>query len=216
MGPLTASKSQALRLDCGVAVEPQPGYLECGDAWVFEPFQGGFLVAVIDGLGHGPEAAVASQRAVDSIRASAALPLDSIFRRCHQALLGSRGAAISAASIDAIGETLTWCGVGNVEGVVLNPVGFSPPVWHSEGLIARAGVVGYELPPPHPITLPFVPGAFLVFATDGVRPGFATEIRPDRRSQQVADHILSGYGRGTDDALVMVTQCLRGDSNQHS
>jgi hypothetical protein len=171
---------------------------------------------VIDGLGHGAAAAVASKRAVETIRRSASLPVETIFGACHQALLGTRGAAISAARIDASGERLTWCGVGNVEGLVLNPVGFSPPVWQSEALLARGGVVGYELPQLHPIALPFKAGAFLLFATDGVKPGFAVEMRAGRRTQQAADHILATYGRGTDDALVMVVQLLRGTSDQDS
>jgi hypothetical protein len=211
-----SQRSEALRLDWGFALKAQPGQKECGDTWIVEPVAEGFLVAVIDGLGHGTAAAVASQRAVESIRSSASLPLETIFSRCHQALLGSRGAAISAARIDSSGESLTWCGVGNVEGLVLNPAGLSPPGPQSEALIARGGVVGYDLPQSHPITLPFKAGAFLVFATDGVRPGFAAEVRAGRGAQQAADHILAGYRRGTDDALVMVVQLLRGGSNQES
>jgi negative regulator of sigma-B (phosphoserine phosphatase) len=211
-----SQKSAALRLDWGVALQAQPGQVECGDAWVIEPVANGILVAVIDGLGHGTAAAVAAQRAVETIRRSASLPLEKLISVCHQALLGSRGAAISVARIDTAGETLTWVGVGNVEGLVLNPVAFTPPVWQSEALVARGGVVGYELPTLRPATLPFKPGSFLVFATDGVKPGFAGEMRARRQSQQAADHILAGYGRGTDDALVMVVQLLRGGSHQDS
>ena len=174
------------------------------------------FLAVIDGLGHGAAAAVAAQRAVETIRRSASMPVEMLVSVCHQALLRSRGAAISVARIDTGGETLTWVGVGNVEGLVLNPVAFTPPVWQSEALVARGGVVGYELPTLRPATLPFKPGSFLVFATDGVKAGFAVEMRAGRQSQQAADHILAGYGRGTDDALVMVVQLLRGGTDQGS
>src|SRR5579859_7849815 len=209
-----SQRSAALRLDWGVALKAQPGQVEGGDAWVVETITDGFLVAVIDGLGHGAAAAVAAERAVEIIKGSASLPLDEIFRECHQALLASRGAAISVARIDTGGESLTWLGVGNVEGLVLNPVAFSPPVWHREALLGRGGVVGYELPTLRPVTIPFKPGAFLVFTTDGVRQGFAAEVGCGRRAQLTADHILAGYGRGTDDALVTVAQLLRGGSDQ--
>src|SRR5665213_3191116 len=96
------------------------------------------------------------------------------------------------ARIDTGGESLTWVGVGNVEGLLFNPVAFSPLVWQSEALVARGGVVGYELPTLRPATLPFKPGSFLVFATDGVKPGFAAEMRTGRRAQQGSDHILAG------------------------
>jgi hypothetical protein len=172
-------------------------------------------VAVIDGLGHGSAAAVAAQRAIESIRSSVSDPLEVIIRACHQALLGSRGAAISMARIDTGAESLTWIGVGNVEGIVLNPVAFSPPFWQSDALVARGGVVGYDLPSLRPATLPFKPGSFLVFATDGVKPGFGAEMRAGQRAQDAADHILASCRRGTDDALVMVVQLFRGGSNQN-
>jgi phosphoserine phosphatase RsbX len=214
MGSVMSQKSTAPRLDWGVALQAQPGQVECGDAWIIEPIDDGFLVAVIDGLGHGAEAAVAAQRAVETIQSSASQPPEMIVSVCHQALLRSRGAAISMARIDTAGESLTWVGVGNVEGLVLNPVAFRPPFWQSEALVARGGVVGYDLPTLRPATLPFKPGSFLVFATDGVQPGFAAAMRAGRPAQQAADHILAGYRSGTDDALAMVVQLVRGGADQ--
>jgi hypothetical protein len=105
--------------------------------------------------------------------------------------------------------------VGNVEGIVLHPVAFSPPFWKSDALVARGGVVGYDLPSLRPATLPFKPGSFLVFATDGVKAGFAAEMRAGQRAQDAADHILASCRRGTDDALVMVVQLFRGGSYQN-
>lgn len=202
-------ESTALRLDWGVALQAQPGELECGDAWIIEPITQGFLVAVIDGLGHGPEAAFAAQRAVETIRSSASQPPEMIVGACHQSLLRSRGAAISLARIDTADERLTWIGVGNVEGLVLNPFALNASGWQSEALVARGGVVGYDLPTLRSATLPFKPGSFLVFATDGVKPGFAAELRSGLQAQAAADQILAGYRRGTDDALTMVIRLLR-------
>jgi hypothetical protein len=204
----------APRLDWGVALQAQPGQVECGDAWIIEPINDGFLVAVIDGLGHGPEAAVAAQRAVETIKSSATEPLEIIVSLCHQALLKSRGAAISLARIDTAGESLTWVGVGNVEGLVLSPLTFRPPFWQTEALVARGGVVGYDLPALRLATLPFKLGSFLVFATDGVEPGFAAGLRGGRAPQQAADHILAGYRRGTDDALALAVQLIQGGLHQ--
>jgi negative regulator of sigma-B (phosphoserine phosphatase) len=209
MGSLMLQESTAPRLDWGVALQPQPGQVECGDAWIIEPIAEGFLVAVIDGLGHGAAAAQAAQLAVEAIKGSASQPLEVIVSACHQALLRSRGAAMSLARIDTEGESLTWLGVGNVEGLVLKPVAFSTSVWQSEALVARGGVVGYELPTLRPASLPFKPGSFLVFATDGVKSGFAAEMRSGLRAQPAADQILAVHRRGTDDALAMVIQLLR-------
>jgi len=214
MDSLMSQRSAASRLDFGVAWRPQPGQVQCGDTWLLETIAEGFLVAVVDGLGHGAAAAAAAQRAVESIKGSVSQPLEVMVSVCHQALLGSRGAAMSLARIDTGGESLTWVGVGNVEGLVLKPIAFSPPFWPSDALVARGGVVGYDLPALRPATLAFKPGSFLLFATDGVKHGFAAEMRAGQPAQQAADQILTGFRRETDDALVMVAQLFRGAPNQ--
>ena len=214
MGSLILQQPAAPRLDWGVALQAQPGQLECGDAWIIEPISDGFLVAVIDGLGHGAAAALAAQLAVDAIRSSVLQPLEVIVSVCHQALLRSRGAALSLARIDTSAESLTWVGIGNVEGLVLDSAAFSLSLPHTEALVARGGVVGYDVPTLRPTTLPFKPGSFLIFATDGVKPGFAAGMRTWRRAQQAADDIFATHRRGTDDALVMVIQLVKGGPDE--
>src|SRR4029453_12896756 len=48
-------------------------------------------------------------------------PAIRLMRECHQSLVGLRGAVMSVASIHATEETMTWLGVGNVEGLLLRP-----------------------------------------------------------------------------------------------
>src|SRR5690606_18180403 len=68
---------------------------ESGDLHVVAPFDGGVVVAVIDGLGHGPEAAHAARGAATVVTANAGAPLDSLLRGCHDALHHTRGVAMS-------------------------------------------------------------------------------------------------------------------------
>jgi phosphoserine phosphatase RsbX len=206
-------KSQGVRLEWGVASHAQAHQTECGDAFTIEPTGAGFLVAVIDGLGHGRDAARASQRAVDSIHDSGHGSLQDVMRACHHALVRTRGAAISLALVDLSEQRLDWLGVGNVEGVVLNPVANQAASWRSETLVVRGGVVGYDLPPLQTAHVPFGLGAVLVFATDGINLGFSGEIRAGRSPQQNADQIMAAYDRGTDDALVLVVQQMWGGAN---
>jgi len=72
----------------------------------------------------------------------------------------------------------------------------------------RGGVVGYNLPTPRVVTLPVTQGDTLIFATDGIRSGFATEVVLSDSPQNMADRILENYGRGTDDTLVLVVRYL--------
>src|ERR1051326_3311019 len=206
-------RSDEVRLVWGVASHAQAHQSECGDAFTIQPIPSGFLVAAIDGLGHGRDAARAAKRAVDCIDRSAGLTLPDIFRECHQALVGSRGAAISIAQIDMAEHRLAWVGVGNVEGVVLNPVAYHAANWRSDTLVVRGGVVGYDMPHLQIAHVNFGLGAVLVFATDGIRQGFSSEIRAGRPPQETADRIMSGYDRGTDDALVLVLQQVWGGSD---
>jgi phosphoserine phosphatase RsbX len=205
-----AEKGEDVRLVWGVASHAQAHQTECGDAFTIQPIPAGFLVAAIDGLGHGQDAARAARRAVDRINQSAEMTLPDILRGCHQALVGSRGAAISIAQIDLAEHGLAWLGVGNVEGVVLNPVAYQAANWRSDTLVVRGGVVGYDMPHLQIGRVPFGLGAVLVFATDGIRQGFSSEIRAGRPPQETADQIMSRYDRGSDDALVLVLQRVWG------
>lgn len=189
-----------------------PGESECGDAWVVESLAEGALTAVVDGLGHGPPAAAAASRAVDTIRKSASAPLEAIVRGCHQALLGTRGAAISLALINTRGGFLEWLGVGNVEGLVVNLSVHAEQAERRDTLLGRGGVVGYQLPTLRSSSVPFEVGACLSLATDGIRHGFASELWAGQRSQKMADRILSKHGRQSDDALILVAQ-MRGGSD---
>ncbi|HMH83340.1 MAG TPA: hypothetical protein VK531_10750, partial [Gemmatimonadales bacterium] len=49
-------------------------------------------------------------------------------------------------------------------------------------------------------------GDTLIFATDGIKEGFAEQLPADATPQQQADHILTRHGKGTDDALVLVAR----------
>jgi hypothetical protein len=202
------------RLEVGVASHPIAPDLASGDAWCIERVPRGFVVAAVDGLGHGLAAATAAERAVAAIAESKTLTLEEVMRACHRALVSSRGAAISLARIDAADEKLEWLGVGNVEGQVFTPIAYQAPNWRVESLVVRGGVVGYEMPHLQTGHVTFGLGAILVFATDGVKLGFSSAVRPGRPPQETADQIMAGYDRGTDDALVLVVQQMRGGSDR--
>jgi negative regulator of sigma-B (phosphoserine phosphatase) len=216
VGALTVlEKPPTTRLQVRVASHSLNFQAECGDEWTVLPVSEGYLVVAIDGLGHGREAAHAARRAVATITQFATATLEEIVRACDCALKGSRGAAISLARIDLTQQRLEWLGVGNVEGLVVTPAE-SPTTWHSETLVVRGGVVGYELPHLQKAHLPFGLDSVLVFATDGIKPGFSSEILAGRHPQEIADRIMSDYDRGTDDALVLVVRQMRSDSDRNA
>src|SRR5579859_6540967 len=101
-----------------IAARPFPGQSASGDHYVVGQIPNGVLVAVIDGLGHGPEAAAIARTAGQVFEEYASEAPAPLLNRCHKRLLGQRGAAISLAVFNGQENTLTWLGVGNVEGAL--------------------------------------------------------------------------------------------------
>ncbi|TMB43940.1 MAG: stage II sporulation protein E (SpoIIE) [Deltaproteobacteria bacterium] len=191
-------------IEWGVAELALGGQVENGDCCVVQPFAGGVLLAAVDGLGHGHEAAAAARIAAATLGQFASEPLAALFYRCHEGLRHTRGVVMSLASFHAGEPTMAWCGVGSVAGVLQRVGPFGSPA--SDTLLLRSGVVGSHLPPLRASTYAVNPGDTLILATDGIRPGFAEELLPLVPPQPAADRILSRYARGTDDALVLVAR----------
>lgn len=195
-------ESDYMAVDCRVAARPLRGEIESGDLHAVIPRPGGTLIAVVDGLGHGYEAAVAARVAVITLTAQAHLPLLRLVKCCHDALIKTRGVAMSLALLEWCDETLTWLSIGNVSGVLLR-ANHRGKV-EREFVLTRNGVVGHRLPPVRATTLRLHRGDLLVFATDGVREGFHSDVSLDAPPQETADRILAQHGKATDDALVLV------------
>jgi negative regulator of sigma-B (phosphoserine phosphatase) len=175
-----------------------------GDQYVVAPRPNGVVLAAVDGLGHGADAELAAALAIDVLREHAHESIIPLVNRCHRRLASTRGVVLSVAVFNALEGTMTWLGVGNVDGVLLRRDPLASP--RREFLLLRAGVVGVQLPTLQATIVPVAPGDTLIFATDGVRSDFAGHAHPGEPPQRTADRILSQFGKGTDDALVLVAR----------
>ena len=184
-----------------------PGQEESGDRHAIVPLPHGALVAVIDGLGHGREAAVAAKRAVNIIEQNAKdESLISLVKRCHVALSDTRGAVMNLAVFDTREATLTWIGIGDVHGRLLLKT--SKSGYAEQSLLLRPGVVGQKLPPLQVSVTRVQPGDLVIFAPDGIDPEFAERISMDSPAMDIARHIIAQYCKRTDDALALVVRYL--------
>ncbi len=207
------SGNPAELMDYGVAARALDDARGSGDLCGVMPAPYGLLVAVADGLGHGYEAALASRIAIAALEGHGQRSLDWLVEHCHRALARTRGVAMSLAALNARDGTMTWTSIGNVEGVRLRAgAGGARERAH---VLMRSGVIGLRLPPMRPETMPLLPRDLLIFATDGVREGFETDASLDAGPQEIADGILARYGKGTDDALVLVGR-WRGEAGKAS
>ncbi len=193
-------------LECGVATRALPGESESGDRHLVKGYQNGALVAVVDVLGHGVEAAEAAKITVKTLEQHAAEMVIPLLKRCHANLPATRGVVMSLASFNALEGTMTWLGVGNVEGLLAHSDSRISP--DHEGLLLRGGVVGSQLPGLRASILPVFHGDLLIFATDGITNDFAVEINFSDEPQGIADRIMDRHSKGTDDALALVVRYL--------
>jgi phosphoserine phosphatase RsbX len=195
-------------LDYGVANFVLPGQGQSGDNHVVCCKKDGILVAVIDGVGHGQEAACAAKMSASVLKESRDEQPISLVEQCHHALRDSRGVVLSLAFIDTQQGLMTWLGVGNVHGVLMRADATKGEA--REMLLLRAGLVGSKLPPLQATVLRIAKGDTLFFATDGVRSDFVESLSSKENPQRAADRILKNYRTGSDDALVLVAKLLEG------
>jgi negative regulator of sigma-B (phosphoserine phosphatase) len=183
-----------MTLDVAYRSIPMHGETVNGDGVVYRSEEGRSLLAVIDGLGHGPKAHEVAVKAFEVLTAVALdQSLESIMSELDDALRSGRGAAATVCLID--GDRLAGCGVGNVEmraaGCVL-PVVLSP------------GVLGGRVRTMRCFRGVLQPGARLVMFSDGISGRFALRDFDDSSASELCETLMSRFGKNQDDATVLV------------
>jgi anti-sigma regulatory factor (Ser/Thr protein kinase) len=184
---------------------PRAGEEVSGDAWAVAEGDGRTLLLVADGLGHGLHAADASRAAVRVFRANAGAAPVPILRATHQALRGTRGAAVAVAEVDRAARVLRYAGVGNIAGAVVSAAGGGA----SRSLVSHNGTVGHEARNFQEFTCPFHPGDLLVMHSDGLGSRWDLDAYPGlagRDPALVAGVLYRDFQRGRDDVTVVVAR----------
>ena len=191
-------------IEWGVATRNRRGEAMNGDLGVVAVLPEGLLVAAIDGLGHGGEAARAAREAGEVVRERASEELVPLIECCHDALRNTRGAVIGLAFMSHLRRTMTWLGVGNIEGLVLSA---DPSALQPKGYLALgSGVLGHELQSVRIATLDVRRGDVLILATDGVEAAFADSVDISGSAQDISERILAVHWKPIDDALVLAVR----------
>lgn len=197
---------------------PLGGTGESGDAWAVTA-DGCLSALIVDGLGHGPDAAVAARAAITLFGQVAVIGQQDLTRspdarvtgfigQAHQAMRGTRGGVLGMSVIDPDHGRLTYAGVGNITGRIIN----GPQNQH---LVSRSGALGTHLaaPPARLATYSWEPGATLVLASDGIDTRWDPASYPGLLHHHpvvVAATVHRDHTRGTDDATVLVVRDTRG------
>lgn len=199
-------KVPAGALASGARSTPKRGQLECGDAWGVAKVGRWQRLCVIDGLGHGPLAALAANEASAVFRSATAAdtPAD-ILARAHTVLKPTRGAVMAVAAIDVAAGILYFAGVGNIAGVLFKGE-------ESHHLLSVEGIVGYNARNIRMQERPWGEDCTIILNTDGLSSRWSLARYPgllQRDAGLVASVMFRDFARDTDDATVLVAKGKR-------
>jgi anti-sigma regulatory factor (Ser/Thr protein kinase) len=188
-----------------IAGVPFPGEAISGDDAVCIHTESGILAAVCDGLGHGPEAREASNKAVEVISRNHHLDLGEIVAAVNAGLAGVRGCVLAIARYDRETRKLQCLSVGDVRAQYyrLRDTHFFTPV---------PLVIGDRALPVRKLRVEEIdvePGAVFAMFTDGL------ESKTNLKGQldilrlpaiAIAQGMIETHSRGNDDSLVLVAR----------
>lgn len=182
-----------------------------------------WLLGVVDGCGHGPEAhAVAcavvealeqrfatltsAPRSGDGPAQAPACPaqewLTDLLRTAHNRASGTRGAAIGLSLVDGQRRDLWFSGIGNTRILQFKPRGWTG--------VSRDGQLGDRFPTPIVQHFPLQHSDTVVQCSDGLRESQVRQLRqhtdPQLPLAALADLLMSQASR-SDDASVLVLRC---------
>lgn len=183
----------------GAVSLPAPHEVVCGDAWRVACRGRDLAVLVVDGVGHGPLAADAAQRAVEVFDADPFADDQPFFDRAHAALIGSRGAV--AARTTVRDRAVGYAGVGNISGALVSTEGH-------RGLPSQNGTVGADQRRQVTSTAYAWPArGVLVMHSDGITSRWSLAAYPGlvvRHPAIIAAVVARDFIRGRDDVTVVV------------
>lgn len=183
----------------GVVCTALAGETACGDAWVVEPIRDGTLIGLVDGLGHGPDAAVAADTAISVIQRRKTSSLTDIIQAAHGALRSTRGAAVQLAIADPRSKTLRSVGVGNIS---------TSSVTHgaSKSIPSQPGIVGMQMPHVREVTIPWTRDSLLAMHSDGISTRWKLDSYPGLRLRDPALSaavLFRDFARARDDSTIV-------------
>jgi anti-sigma regulatory factor (Ser/Thr protein kinase) len=173
-----------------------------GDDACFARRSGGLLLAVADGLGHGPLAHEPAARAIALVAAASSAQPAELLHACQPALLQTRGAVMAIVHVQAGDGSLVHAGLGNVSCQL-----------HGGRTVRRLpsnpGVVGQAGGPlrVHEYVEPLEGRYVLAMFTDGLTSRLDLGADPALLREPplvIAHQLLVQHGRSHDDALVLV------------
>lgn len=199
-----ARTQNAIRPATGYSVAglglPAPGEHVSGDGWGLRIKDGRPLLLMADGLGHGPQAAEASDLALDLFQRSTLNEPAAMLEDAHATLRSTRGAAVAIVAIEPTLDRLVFAGAGNITGRLISGIS-------DRSLISQPGTLGVQIRRLQDMVHDWPDHAILVLFSDGIVSRWNLEGAGGLLACEpmvIAGWILRDHCRGRDDATVVV------------
>jgi serine phosphatase RsbU (regulator of sigma subunit) len=182
-------------------IRPCRGEQLSGDSVVIRPLEQGLFVAIVDVLGHGPEANKLTHVIDAYLARYGTSDVSGVMTRLHQHLKGTRGAAVGLCAIDAATGRIEYAGIGNT---AMRRFGKA-----ETRFVSQDGVLGQNMRTPRPQTLQLEPGDLIILYTDGVSDRFTLDDYPGvlhHAPKEVASNIVQRFGKDHDDAACIAVR----------
>ncbi len=183
----------------GAAI-PYPGERFCGDAWSYHQSAGRTIVLIVDGLGHGHDAAVAAQDAVATFQSRLDKRPGEILSYLNDALKKTRGAVAGIAEINSSDNSLTYAAVGNTAASILSQQ-------RSQSLVSHSGTLGVATPRIQEFRMDWPRDGVLIMHSDGLQSRWDLSSYSGllaRHPAVIGAALIRDFRRQRDDASVVV------------
>ena len=197
--PAPATRSAPAGLELGAVCLPRRGEQVTGDAWAAANADGGSMLLVADGLGHGPDAAAAASEAVRIFRQRRYASPGEFIADAHAALKSTRGAALAAALLDRERREIRYAGIGNIGGTIVAGS-------DTRSMVSHNGTVGHELRKIQEFVYPWPSGSLVVMQSDGLQTHWRLDRYPTvsaRHPGVIAGLLYRDFNRRRDDVTVV-------------
>ncbi len=162
------------------------------------------FLALVDVLGHGPEAYEVARQAQAFLQGHWSSDVVRTMTELHGNLNGTRGAAAGICVIDLAKGELSYCGIGNI---VARKIGR-----HNLRLDTTEGIVGQSIKRLSAESAIMEPSDLLLLYSDGIPDRFSGDELAKLRSRDawaIARHMVIDFGRSIDDATCIALRYQR-------
>ncbi|MDJ0804446.1 MAG: SpoIIE family protein phosphatase [Desulfobacterales bacterium] len=191
-------------LEIAAFVRPCLGERVSGDTVVIEQRDDLLFLAVVDALGHGPQANTVATQAERFLSRHWGGDVCDTMHRLHSDLKGTIGACAGLCVVDKPRREVRYAGVGNT---VLRTFGS-----RATRLISTDGIIGIRFRTPAPQTVPLNASDIVLLYTDGVSDRFDVEQYPQihyHSASAIAHQIVDRFGKSYDDATCLAMRHCR-------